>query len=61
MRIPELSAAFEDEVRRRGIHLTAASGTALDGALVLGRHVVLGRPLRARAPYLWCVGEGSWV
>ena len=61
MRIPELSAAFEDEVRRRGIHLTAASGTALDGALALGRHVVLGPPLRARAPYLWCVGEGSWV
>jgi N-acetylglucosamine kinase-like BadF-type ATPase len=56
LRIPELSAAFEDEVRRRGIDLTAASGTSLDGALALGRHVVLGRDLRARAPYLWCVG-----
>lgn len=56
LRIPELSAAFEDEVRRRGIDLTAASGTSLDGALALGRHVVLGRDLCARAPYLWCSG-----
>jgi N-acetylglucosamine kinase-like BadF-type ATPase len=58
LRIPEVSAAFEDETRRRGIVLTAASGTALDGALALGRHVGEGRALRARAPYLCCVGGG---
>jgi N-acetylglucosamine kinase-like BadF-type ATPase len=54
LRIPEVSAAFEDEIRRRGINLTAASGTALDGALALGRHVGEGCALRARAPYLLC-------
>ena len=53
---PEVSAAFEDEIRRRGIELTAAAGTALDGAMALGRHVGEGRALRARAPYLLCVG-----
>jgi N-acetylglucosamine kinase-like BadF-type ATPase len=52
LHIPEVWAAFEDETRRRGIALTAASGTALDGALTLGRHVGEGRALRARAPYL---------
>ena len=52
LHIPEVWAAFEDETRRRGIDLTAASGTALDGALALGRHVGEGRALRARAPYL---------
>jgi N-acetylglucosamine kinase-like BadF-type ATPase len=52
--IPELSAAFEDETRRRGMDLTAASGTALDGALALGRQVGEGRALGARAPYLLC-------
>ena len=51
-RIPEVSAAFAAETRRRGFDLTAASGTALDGALALGRHVGEGRALRARAPYL---------
>jgi len=52
LHIPEVSAAFEAETRRRGIHLAVASGTALDGALALGRHVGEGRSLRARAPYL---------
>jgi len=52
LHIPEVSVAFEAEMRRRGIDLTVASGTALDGALALGRHVGEGRPLRARAPYL---------
>lgn len=52
LHIPEVWAAFEDETRRRGIDLTAASGTSLDGALALGRHVGEGRALRARAPYL---------
>ena len=54
LRIPEVCAAFEDETRRRGIDLTAASGTALDGALALGRQVAEGHALRARAPYLLC-------
>lgn len=58
LRIPELSAAFEDEAHRRGIDLTAASGSALDGALALGRHVAAGRPLRARPPYLSFAGGG---
>jgi len=51
-----VAAAFEDETRRRGIQLTAASGTALDGALTLGRHVGEGRALGARSPYLLCAG-----
>lgn len=54
LRIPQVWAAFEAETRRRGIDLTAAPGTALDGALALGRHVGEGRALRARAPYLLC-------
>lgn len=54
LRIPEVSAAFEDETRRRGIDLTVASGTARDGALALGPHIGEGRALRARAPYLLC-------
>jgi hypothetical protein len=29
-----------------------ARGTALDGALALGRHLADGRPLAARSPYL---------
>lgn len=52
--IPEVSAAFEAEARRRGIDLTAASGTALDGALTLGRHLSEGGSLSARSPYLLC-------
>lgn len=58
LRIPEVSAAFEVEARCRGIDLTAAAGTALDGALVLGRHVAAGRDLRARAPYLLRASPG---
>ncbi len=50
----EISGAFEDEIRRRGIDLVPASGTALDGALALGRQVADGRALSARAPYLLC-------
>ena len=52
LRIPEVRAALDDETRRRGIDLTAASGNALDGALIHGRHVGQGRALLARAPYL---------
>ena len=52
--IPEVSAAFEADARRRGIDLTAASGTALDGALTLGRHLSEGGSLSARSPYLLC-------
>jgi hypothetical protein len=54
LQIPEVSAAFAAEIRRRGIDLTVASGTALDGALALGRHLAEGRALLARAPYLYC-------
>jgi len=54
LKIPEVNAAFENEVRRRGIELTQATGTALDGALALGRQVGEGRALAARAPYLLC-------
>lgn len=49
---PEVSAAFHGEIRERGIDLTAASGTALDGALTLGRYVLDGGSLEVRAPYL---------
>lgn len=54
LHIPELSAAFEAETGRRGIDLTIAAGTALDGAVALGRYAGEGRALRARAPYLLC-------
>lgn len=54
LHIAEVWRAFEDEIRRRGIDLTPASGTALDGAVALGRHVGEGRALAARAPYLLC-------
>lgn len=53
---PQMAKAFEGETRLRGIDLTAASGTALDGALALGRHIARGRTLRARAPYIWLAG-----
>jgi len=53
---PQIAAAFEAETRRRGIDLTPPSGTALDGALALGRHIAQGRTLRARAPYLSFAG-----
>jgi N-acetylglucosamine kinase-like BadF-type ATPase len=58
LRIPQVWTAFEAETRGRGIDLFAASGTALDGALALGRHLLerrpfdQGRALRGRAPYL---------
>ena len=52
--IPEISTAFDDEMRLRGIDLTAATGTALDGALALGKHVADGGAPAARAPYLLC-------
>jgi len=46
---PQIAVAFDNETRRRGIDLTASSGTALDGALALGRHIALGRSLPARS------------
>jgi hypothetical protein len=62
LRIPEVSSAFQEEARVRGIDLVVASGTALDGALALGlcagrrvgemRQTGLGCALRARSPYL---------
>jgi len=52
LRIPQLSAAFSQEARRRGIELVAASGTALDGACHLGRQIGEGHALQVRPPYL---------
>jgi N-acetylglucosamine kinase-like BadF-type ATPase len=52
LRSAEVSTAFRHEIGRRGVELTAASGTALDGALTLGRFVAGGGTLAARAPYL---------
>ena len=57
LKIPEVLAAFEAETRRRGIDLTVSVGTALDGALALGRYVVEGGVLAARAPYLLCSAQ----
>ncbi len=51
---PEVSSAFHDEIRRRGVELAAAAGTALDGAVSLGQHVASGGALAGRAPYLLC-------
>ena len=56
---PEISSAFRDEIRRRGVELTAAVGTALDGAVKLGQHVIDGGALVTRAPYLLCSAELS--
>jgi len=53
---PQIATAFDNETRRRGIDLTASSGTALDGALALGRHIAQGRSLLARSPYLLFAG-----
>lgn len=61
LHIPEVAAAFDEETRRRSIDLTVATGTALDGALVLGRYVGAGGALRMRAPYLWCAGPATGV
>ena len=57
LNIAAVSAAFEAETRRRGIDLTVSVGTALDGALALGRYVVEGGVLAARAPYLLCSAQ----
>ena len=58
LRNPQIATAFDKETRQRGIDLVAASGTALDGALTLGRHISQGRSLRERAPYLTFAGRG---
>lgn len=50
--IHAVSRAFAREARRLGLVVQPARGTALDGALALGRHVAEGRPLGARSPYL---------
>jgi N-acetylglucosamine kinase-like BadF-type ATPase len=58
LRNPQIAAAFNSETTRRGIDLIAASGTALDGALALGRHIGQGHSLRAREPYLSFASRG---
>ena len=52
LRIDAVAAAFAREAGRRGLVVQPARGTALDGALALGRHLAEGRPLGARSPYL---------
>ena len=52
LRLDAVAAAFAAEAGRRGLVVQPARGTALDGALALGRHLAEGRPLCARSPYL---------
>ena len=52
LRIDPVAAAFARECRQRGLVVEPARGTALDGALALGRHLAQGRRLGARSPYL---------
>ncbi|HEX8973302.1 MAG TPA: hypothetical protein VF825_17235, partial [Oryzihumus sp.] len=52
LQLPAVRAAFDDAVSLLGLDLAPALGTALDGALVLGRHVGEGRALVAHPPYL---------
>ena len=52
LRIDAVAAAFARETRQRGLVVEPARGTALDGALALGRHLAQGHPLGARSPYL---------
>jgi N-acetylglucosamine kinase-like BadF-type ATPase len=52
LRIDTVATAFAREAGRRSLVLQPARGTALDGALALGRHVAEGGPLGARSPYL---------
>ena len=47
-----VAAAFASGCRQRGLVVEPARGTALDGALALGRHLAQGHRLGARAPYL---------
>jgi N-acetylglucosamine kinase-like BadF-type ATPase len=52
LRLEAVATAFAAEAGRRGLVVQPARGTALDGALALGRHLAEGRPLGARSPYL---------
>jgi hypothetical protein len=52
LRIDAVATAFAREAGRRGLVVQPARGTALDGALALGRHVAQGHPLGGRSPYL---------
>ncbi|MGZ4600028.1 MAG: BadF/BadG/BcrA/BcrD ATPase family protein [Oryzihumus sp.] len=52
LELPAVRAAFDDAVGLLGLDLAPALGTALDGALALGRHVGEGRALAAHPPYL---------
>jgi N-acetylglucosamine kinase-like BadF-type ATPase len=52
LRIDAVATAFAREAGRRGLVVQPARGTALDGALALGRHLAEGRPLGGRSPYL---------
>lgn len=52
LQVDAVATAFAREAGRLGVVVQPARGTALDGALALGRHVGDGRRLRARPPYL---------
>lgn len=52
LRIDPVAAAFALECRQRGLVVEPARGTALDGALALGRHLAQGHRLGTRSPYL---------
>jgi hypothetical protein len=57
VRAPGALPAFDHEMRRRGVDLTTPCGTALDGVLILGRHVVDAGMLIAQPPYLLCSAQ----
>lgn len=52
LRIDPVAAALARECRQRGLVVEPARGTALDGALALGRHLAEGHRLGVRSPYL---------
>ena len=52
LQIPAVCQSFHDAVGLLGLSLAPPHGTALDGALLLGRHVGEGRALAAHPPYL---------
>ena len=52
LQVPAVRQAFDEAAGRLGLSLATARGSALDGALALGRHVGGGRALAAHPPYL---------
>lgn len=56
LRLEPIRRAFEHSARRRGLRLSPAAGSALDGAVVLGQHVAAGHHLGEHAPYVLSTG-----